>query len=134
MTNVTELDERWNKTQLGHLMNDPAMEPFVKDLRHQFEDRLSDLRDRLGLTFEDLQGVPSGRLHAGADRAAPNQAAMALLIDVSGRLDKAKAMLKTAATNLVGKGARESRKETPTYGAWVYIDRPAGRDDRAGSG
>ena len=36
VTNVTELGGRWNKTQLGHLMNDPAMEPFVKDLRHQF--------------------------------------------------------------------------------------------------
>jgi len=127
VTNVTELDQRWNKTQLGHLMSDPAMEPFVKDLRHQFEDRLSDLRDRLGLTFEDLQGVPSRAFTLALIEPAPNQAAMALLMDVSGRLDKAKAMLKTAAKNLVGKGARESRKETPTYGAWVYTaDQPAG--------
>jgi len=121
VTNVTELDGRWNKTQLGHLMNDPAMEPFVKDLRHQFEDRLADLRDRLGLTFEDLQGVPSGAFTLALIEPAPNQAAMALLMDVSGRLDKAKVMLKTAATNLVGKGARESHKEMPTFSAWVYV-------------
>jgi hypothetical protein len=125
VTNVTELDGRWNQTQLGHLMSDPAMGPFVKDLRHQFEDRLSDLRDRLGLTFEDLRGVPSGALTLALIEPEANQASMALLIDVSGRLDKAKVMLKTAATNLVGKGAQESHQETSSYSAWVYVTEPA---------
>ena len=119
-TNVTELSKNWDKTQLGQLMNDPAMGPFAKDLRRQFEDRLSGLRDRLGLTFDDLQGVPSGAFTLALIEPAPNQAAMALIMDVTGRLDKANVMLKTAATNLLRKGAHESHTATPTYSAWVY--------------
>ena len=64
ITNYTEFDKQWRKTQLGQLMNDPVMEPFSKDLRRQLEDRLSNIRERLGLTLDDMQNVPKiGRAH-----------------------------------------------------------------------
>jgi len=109
VTNVPKLREEWNKTQLGHLMNDKAMEPFSKDLRRQFEDRLSDLRDRLGLTLDDLQGVPSGELCVALIQPGPDQAARAILMDVTGRLDRAKAMLEKAAANQRRRGGKESK-------------------------
>ena len=62
MSDVGQLSQQWNRTQLGKLMADPVMDPFLKDLRRQFDDRFSDLRDRLGLTMDDFRGVPAGEL------------------------------------------------------------------------
>ena len=35
ISNVDTLSDHWNKTQLGHLMADPVMEPFTKDIHRQ---------------------------------------------------------------------------------------------------
>ena len=37
ISNVDVLNEHWDKTQLGHLMADPVMKPFTKDIRRQFD-------------------------------------------------------------------------------------------------
>ncbi len=65
ISNVDTLREHWNNTQLGHLMADPVMEPFTKDVRRQFEDRWSSVHERLGLTLDDMKGVPGGDVGIG---------------------------------------------------------------------
>ncbi len=60
VTNLSDLSAHWNKTQLGQLMDDPVMRPFSEDLRRQMQGRWSGLRDKLGLTLDDLEGVPGG--------------------------------------------------------------------------
>jgi hypothetical protein len=34
---VEQLKESWNKTQLGQLIQDPLMKPFVEDFRQQLQ-------------------------------------------------------------------------------------------------
>jgi hypothetical protein len=109
ITNARDFDKQWQKTQIGQLMNDPVMEPFAKDLRRQFEDRLANLRDRLGLTLDDVKEVPSGELALATIQPAADQVATVLLMDVTGNLDKAQAMLKKASANFARRGARESQ-------------------------
>jgi hypothetical protein len=108
IANAREFDKQWRKTQIGQLMNDPVMDPFAKDLRRQFEDRMSSLRDRLGLTLDDVKEVPSGELALATIQPAADEVATVLLMDVTGNLDKAQAMLKKAAANFARRGAKQS--------------------------
>ena len=91
--NIDELREHWDKTQVGQLMDDPVMEPFAKDLRRQFEQRWARVADRLGLTLDDLRGVPSGEVAVAMVRPSRLKVATVLLTDVTGRTDKASALL-----------------------------------------
>jgi hypothetical protein len=126
VSNVDQLNRQWSKTQLGKLMADPVMDPFLKDLRRQFDDRFSDLRDHLGLTLDDVRGVPAGELSVATIAPAPEQSANVLLMDVSGRVDKAKAMIATAVRNMVRRGAVQTREETASALAVVLeIPKPA---------
>jgi hypothetical protein len=111
ITNAREFDKQWQKTQIGQLMNDPVMEPFAKDLRRQLEDRMSSLRDRLGLTLDDVREVPSGELAIATIQPAADRVATVLLMDVAGNLDKAQAMLKKAGANFLRRGAKQSEFE-----------------------
>jgi hypothetical protein len=108
ISNVDSLRDHWNKTQLGHLMADPAMEPFAKDLRRQFEDRWSNVHERLGLTLDDMKGVPGGDVGIGLVAPAPGKAALAIVIDVTGKQAEAKAMLKKVSENQLKRGAKRS--------------------------
>lgn len=102
---VERLSEHWNKTQLGHLMADPVMEPFTKDVKRQFEDRWSGVHERLGLTLKDLQGVPGGDVGIGLIAPAPGKAALALVIDVTGKLDKANELIDKVTETQLKRGA-----------------------------
>ena len=100
ISNVDTLSEHWNQTQLGHLMADPVMEPFSKDLRRQLDERWSNIHERLGLTLEDMRGVPGGDVAIALIAPAPGKAALAIVVDVSGKLAQANEMLQK------GNGAR----------------------------
>ncbi len=115
VSNVDELVEHWEKMQLGKLMADPVMEPFAKDLRRQFEDRWSGVRERLGLTLDDLKGVPGGEvgvaviLQPTPDKNTPDKHCLALLVDVTGHRAEATALLEKISNNLKKQGAQRSQ-------------------------
>jgi len=128
IADTEQLAEHWNKTQLGQLAKDPVMEPFATDLKRQFEERLSRLQSRLGLTFDDLKGVPSGEISMAVLEPAPDQIAVVLLVEVAGHEAKAEALLKKVADNIVGRGGK--RSETRVSGtAVVVFDLPPQKDE-----
>ncbi|MHC4179927.1 MAG: hypothetical protein ACYSWU_20665, partial [Planctomycetota bacterium] len=124
VSNVEELSQRWSKTQLGQLMADEALQPFAKDLRRQVEDRWSGLRERLGLTLDDLKDVPGGEVGVGlilrsaSDKTAKgktdeDKALLAIVVDVTGHLPQAKALLEKVSKNLMKQGAKRSELPLP---------------------
>jgi hypothetical protein len=126
--NAVEFDKQWKKTQIGQLMNDPVMEPFSKDLRRQFEDRLSSLRDRLGLTLDDVKDVPSGELAVAIVQPSADESVTVLLMDVKGNLDKAEAMLRKASANFARRHGKKSEIEVGGIKA-LYFDIPIDPND-----
>ena len=108
ISNVDTLNEHWNKTQLGHLMADPVMEPFTKDIRRQFDERWSNVHERLGLTLDDMKGVPGGDVAIGLIAPAPGKAALAIVIDVTGKLPQANEMLQKVTAAQLQRGAKRS--------------------------
>jgi len=121
ISSVPQLKDQWNATQLGQLMNDSVMKPFAEDLRRQFEDRLSHLRDRLGLTLDDLRGVPSGELAVALIQPAAGRSALALVLDVTGNTDRAKVMLEKVGANLLQRGGKQSRVEAAGTTALLFV-------------
>ena len=108
ISNVDTLSEHWDKTQLGHLMADPVMKPFTKDIRRQFEERWSSIHERLGLTLEDMRGVPGGDVAIGLIAPKPGKAALAIVIDVHGKVAHAKELLDRVTKVQLQRGATRS--------------------------
>jgi len=127
------LETHWDKTQLGQLMADPIMEPFLDDLQRQFERRISGMRERLGLTIDDLEGVPGGEVALARILPGPEQVAEAAVVDVTGHLPQAKAMLEKLTANLLKQGAKRSTlKMSGTGMTVILLDIPKPADDPRG--
>ncbi|MFZ5831623.1 MAG: hypothetical protein ACOY3P_16175 [Planctomycetota bacterium] len=127
--NVELMIERFDATQVGRLMSDPAMEPFRDDLKRQAEERWSNLRQRLGLTLEDLRTVPGGEVAAVVIRPAPGEAAHAVVADITGKEEQARALLRSVTENLQKRGAR--RTEKAAAGTTIEVFELPKRDDEA---
>ncbi len=117
ISNIDTLKEHWNATQLGHLMADPVMEPFTKDIHRQFEARWSSVHERLGLTLDDMKGVPGGDAAIGlimipalemGNKKTEGKSALAIVIDVTGKLPQAQEMLEKVTAAQLKQGAKRS--------------------------
>ena len=137
VSSVDELAKHWKETQLGQLMADPVMEPFGKDLRRQFESRWSGVYERLGLTLDDLKGVPGGEVAVGLilqqEPDKPDAACLAIVVDVTGHLPQATALLEKVSKNLQQQGAKQTEiKVSEGPDAVVQFDNlPKPKDDPA---
>ena len=124
-----KLTEQFNKTQLGQLVKDPVMKAFTEDLRRQFDERWSNVRERLGLSLDDIRGVPSGEAAVGLIQLERDQVALVLLCDVTGHKEQATALLEKVSTNLTKQGAK---KRTLQVAGTAVLDfelpRPPGKD------
>jgi len=90
---VDTLRTRWNETQLGQFMRDPMMEPFMDDMTRQVREKATRLHQTLGLTLADLEEVAGGEASIALVEPAKGQVALAVLVDVSGQQDQARALL-----------------------------------------
>ena len=111
VSSIERLNEHWQKTQLGHLMADPVMKPFAEDVRRQFEDRWSSVHERLGLTLQDMQGVPGGDVGIGLISPEPGKAALAIVVDVSGKRTQAEELLEKVKRTQSERGAKITELE-----------------------
>jgi len=115
ISNVDVLNAHWDKTQLGHLMADPVMKPFTKDIRRQFESRWSNIHERLGLTLDDMRKAPGGDVAIGLIGLPPAnpktdefKSALAIVIDVTGKLPQARELLEKVDKTQSKRGANRS--------------------------
>ncbi len=127
--NAKKLTEQFNTTQLGKLLKDPVMKPFTEDLRRQFDERWSNVRDRLGMTLDDFRGVPSGEVAVGLIQVERDQVALALVCDVTGHKEQASALLQKVTATLTKQGAKKQTVDVAGAAALVFeLPRPPGKD------
>jgi hypothetical protein len=107
---LDQLSESWNKTQLGKLTQDAAMKPFMEDFQRQLQQKWTQTHRKLGITWDDLSGVPSGEVAVAMLLPAPTEVAVVVLADVTGNLPKANALLDKIQQNLASQKAVRSQR------------------------
>ncbi|MBC8355773.1 MAG: hypothetical protein H8E66_27675 [Planctomycetes bacterium] len=97
---VDKLREHFDETQIGLLLNDPVMQPFVEDVQNQIRNRLSEASVRLGLSWDDLEGVYGGEVAMALLQPWDHEAAATTL--------EAAAVEATAQAKAAGKNAEDA--------------------------
>jgi len=117
------LQQKWNETQLGRLVKDPAMKPFVDDVRRQIKERLSETGVRLGVTWADLQGVYGGEVAVAAIQPGGDkeQHAVAMLVDITGHQKEADALLAKITRHQTAKGATKTVRTLGEVDLTVFV-------------
>ena len=110
---IPDLDDfraAFDRTQLGQLVQDPVMKPFVEDLQRQLKSKLNKTSVRLGLRWEDLADTYGGEICFAViqprDTRQPH--AIAMIVDVTEHQQQAQQLLEKISKNLVAKGATRS--------------------------
>ena len=109
---VDLLREKFGETQLGQLVEDPVMKPFIEDLGRQIEAKLGRTEARLSLSFDDLEDVYGGEVCLATIQpdGDEQQHALALLVDITGHRTQADALLARISKDLIADGAKKSVK------------------------
>lgn len=115
---MKKLQDSFAKTQFGLLAKDKAIEPFIESIKSQFGDWAKEKNVRLGVKIENLDQIYSGEIClAGIVPSIAGQQiergshGLVLLVDVSGREDKAKEVLAEVNRRLVKQGATQTKVE-----------------------
>jgi hypothetical protein len=112
--NLEELRTKFNASQLGQLVNDPALAPFIDDLKEQLREKLGSTGMKLGVTQEDVRGICTGELALAAIQPDPKDKmsnALVMLASVKDRQAELAALLAKIAKNQAAAGATRSVKK-----------------------
>ncbi len=127
VANVDELTAAFNKTQLGILANDPAMKPFVDDLKRQLSEQWTKTHEKLGISWDDLEGVPTGEVAVALILLSETEDATAVLADVTGHDAQTQGLLAKIDKEMATHNA--VRSERRVHGATVVVFDVPKRDD-----
>jgi hypothetical protein len=107
VANPADFDARWDKTELGQMFNDEVMQPFTESLKKQLQEKYHAVEEKLGITWEDLEGVPAGELSLSLIERPGKNAALAITIDVTDHADEASALLAAVERRFAARGGRK---------------------------
>jgi hypothetical protein len=126
-----EAEERFKQTQFGQLLDDEVMDAFVKSLEKQVHDKLGDVTNRLGFTYDDLQGVTAGELSFAIIEQPGQEASLAITMDVTGRDAAAKAFLQAVAKRFAGMGGEKRDMQSAGTTLTIFDVPPRRSTDKA---
>ena len=112
---VEEVRTKFKHTQLGDLVNDPVMKPFIDDLKEQIGAKLERAGKKLGVKWDDLEGVYGGEVALALIQPNPQDKmshATALLVDIAGKRQEADKLLRKIDENQrANRAVRSALKE-----------------------
>ena len=119
IANISTLHEHWQQTQMGQLVQDEAMRPFIEDLKRQLQRKITGVRDKLGLELADLKGVAGGEIAMGLVEQEKGRAAISLIVDATGHRQQLDALLDKVDKELVKRGA--TKESVDAVGAEMAV-------------
>jgi hypothetical protein len=131
VADAKRLQEDFNRTQMGRLVKDEAMQPFIQDMRQQIERKLSSTRQKLGLTVEDVRDVARGEIAVALVEQKSTRAAVAITVDVTGNVPAAQALLGKVDKELISRRAKKSNSNLGGVAITLYNIPPQGEKDIA---
>lgn len=114
------LQDDFDKTQIGQLLLDPVMEPFSKDLKRQLKEKWSNAHESLGITWTDIENVPGGEVAAARVQPTEDTAAMAMIVDITGKQTEADELLQKVASRMAARNATAETVKKQNIEMTVY--------------
>jgi len=115
---VDEVRKKFNETQLGEMVADPVMKPFIEDLKKQIGAKLERAGKKLGVKWDDMEGVYGGEVTLALIQPNPQDKmshATALIVDITGKRKEADELLKKVdAHQKANRGVRSAIKDKDT--------------------
>ncbi len=111
ISDLTALQDSFNRSQWGQLANEPTLKPFVEDFRRQLKAKGVERMEKLGLSWDELQGVPGGEVSIALVQPAPGRMAIVALVDVTGHKKQAAALLDKISARLDSRGAQRISRD-----------------------
>ncbi len=108
---IQTLKQHWQQTQIGQLVQDKTMKPFVKDLKKQLQRKMTGVNDKLGLHLEDLSDIAGGEIGLGLVERANERAAILLAVDITGHEAQLQEMLEKVDEELSERHATRTESE-----------------------
>jgi hypothetical protein len=93
---VDEVRNKFNETQLGEMVADPVMKPFIDDFKKQIGQKLEKAGKKLGIRWDDLEGVYGGEVALALIQPDPKDKmshATVLIVDITGKKAEAQKLL-----------------------------------------
>lgn len=109
VTNPQDLHAKWDRTQIGMFTSDASMRPFVNQIRDQLIERFGNIKQRLGMTLNDLTDAAGGEVGVGMLHTAGQRASVAVVIDTTGKAAEADALITKVDAQLARRGGVRSR-------------------------
>lgn len=125
--------DKFNRTPLGRMLADPALEAFNTDLRRQLDGDKGTVSERLGMPLEDLEGLPSGEVSLGLVELPGKKPGGIALFDVTKNVKETQAALKKADARLKKEDAKhvEQKSKAGSVDLQVYTIPPKGERKEA---
>jgi hypothetical protein len=120
--NLDDLQQRFEKTQIYQLLNDPVVKPFADDLKQQLQARFDQTQARLGISFEGLEDLGAGE--AASAVLAPDDEtqpyAVAVIVDATEAVEQAQELVDRIGKQLVEDGAERSEIKIDDHDVVMY--------------
>ena len=111
---VQTLIQQWDKSDLGVLFAKDSMKPFRDSVQTQFNDSLSRLRSRLGITLEDLRKIVHGEVAFGVVYPSKELASMSLIADITNHENEARELTNKISAQTLKDGGKVAKQKIGT--------------------
>ena len=116
---------------MGQLVKDEAMQPFIQDMKAQLERKLTGVRQKLGLTIEDLRDVAAGEISLALVEREKAPASVTVAVDVTGRASEAQTLLKKIDAELIKRRSKRAEANSGGVAMTIYSIPPQTENDIA---
>ncbi|WP_197529014.1 DUF3352 domain-containing protein [Aeoliella mucimassa] len=130
VANPADLEQRFDRTQLGQFAQDPSLEPFVEQVRDSITEKMGDFRERIGITMDDLRGVAGGELAWSIVAREKGTAGSVLLVDTTGNAAARDALIKKIDSYLADRKATKDSVQASGQTITSYTVPAQNADDK----
>lgn len=120
--------ESANDTSWGKLLAEPKLQPFISDVKAKLAEGSAKLKDEIGVTLEDLQGLLQGDFTIAVMEKPARKIAGVVMFDVGDNTETLEKLIEKMDGALQGQGADHSTQDISEVEVHVY-KLPGGDDN-----
>ena len=118
VSSIDAFKAQWQQTRLGALLNDPIMQPAREEAKKQID---ANWVNRMGLTLDDLQLLPSGPISGGMIAVPGVMPGFVLVISVKGQTNETLDFMQRIGKKLEDQGVKKATTPIDNVTATFFI-------------